>query len=104
MRVLTTLVDLQLSELLMPKNSLGQHSTNSQLDSLLWLILKHIGSGNLFEVTDEAGVVSVHLGRALVSGEANLVCVDDHHEVATVDVWRIGWLALTAEEICCFSS
>jgi len=47
----------------------------------------------------EQRVVTVQLARPLLAGQAHLVCVHDHHEVAGVGVSREGRAVLTAQHV-----
>lgn len=96
-------IDLELAKDGTTEAVLGNHSVNGALNEQNRTALAdHAGSLN-FLAADPSGEAGVNLFALFVTAEADLVCIDHHDEIASVNVRGENWLVLTTEQACCFN-
>ena len=93
------LVDLQLAEQLPAEGVVGQHPLDGLLDDALGKAGLEMLEGFGLHAAGTAGVAPVDLLRGLVAADADLVGIDDHHEITGVEVGREGGLVLAAQHL-----
>ena len=98
-RVLRARVDLELAHLRGGEPVLREHALDRLADHLGRAPLELLAQRPLLEAARVAGVPAVHLLVELLARDADLLRVDDDHEVARVDVRRVLRLALPAERV-----
>ena len=97
-RVVRTLIDAQVAELLLAQRPARQHALDRLLDDALGeLALEDRLGRALLDAADIAGVVVIDLLVALAAGEHHLLGVDDDDIVAVVDMRGEGRLVLAAQ-------
>src|SRR3954452_23917711 len=92
-------INLELGELLTAEAIAGHHPLDREADDLFRPALEHVVERAGLQTTRIARMAVVHLARALVPGDRDLLRIDDDDEVARVDVRGIGRLALAAERV-----
>src|SRR6187401_2568226 len=98
MRMLRTLVNAQVAQLLAAERAARQHALHRLLDDALWETAFHDGArGALLDAADVASVMIVDLAFQLAAGEHHLFGVDDDDVVAHIDIRREGRLVLAAQ-------
>src|SRR5690606_24097760 len=98
--VLCAAVDLQLRQLGIRKLVLRQHALDSLLYSQNWVLFQQVCVVDALQATWETGVAVSALVQQLLTGQCNLVSVDDDDMVAHVHVGCKGWLVLAAQQGC----
>ena len=92
-------VDLQLAQLGRGELVLGEHALHRLAQHLLRAPVELLAERALAQPARVAGVVVVDLLVELLAGDVDLLGVHDDHEVARVDVRRVGRLALAAQHV-----
>src|SRR3954447_16516509 len=87
-------VDLELGELRRGELVLRQHALDSLADDLGRSAVELLPHRPRLEATGKARVAVDHLLVELLTGEVDLLRVDDNHEVTRVDVRRVLRLLL----------
>src|SRR5690606_33254533 len=98
-RVLGTLVDLELLVHRAAEGILRQHALDGDLDDALRVALQRLAEGFSLEVADVPGEAVVHLVGQLVAGDVDLLGVDHDDVVAGVDVRGVDRLVLAAQAV-----
>src|SRR5436190_8519704 len=98
-RVLGARVDLELLVDLAAERPLGKHAPDGALHEVLGVALDQLRRGLRAQAAREQRVVAVELDRPLLAGEAHLVRVHDHDEIARVDVAGEGRAVLAAQDV-----
>ena len=101
MWVLVAGVDLEFREDLTSEAVVRDHALDCHFDDALRLACAEFGDGVDLFTTDVAGVADVLLLLFFFTGENHLLGVDDHNEIAGVDVWCEDCLVLAAQEAGC---
>src|SRR5690606_11145459 len=96
-RVLGTLVDLELAIHRAAQGVLREHALDRVLDDALRVALKRLPQGLGLQVADVPGEAVVHLVGELVSGDVDLLGVDHDEVIAGIDVRGVDGLVLAAE-------
>src|SRR5262245_59803148 len=91
-------VDLQLYDLLAPEPRLRQHTLDGEAQDAIRVAGHHPPIRNRLEPAWVAGVAIVHLLLFFAAGHPHLLGVDDHHEIAAVEVRAERWLMFTAQQ------
>ena len=77
------------------------HAANSFFNDALWVQFQGTAQGQGLQATWVARVAVAHFAVMLVGGDVNLVRVDDDDVIATINVRRVGRLALAAQQVSC---
>src|SRR5690606_23675109 len=98
-RVLGARVHLELLQLLISELVLGEHAADGLLHRALGVLLEQLGVGDAAEAAGVAGVAVGELRLTLVSGQRDLVGVDDDDEVARIHMGCEDRLVLPPQEL-----
>ena len=104
MRVGLTGIYLELAELGATEAGLRDHAPDSALDEEDGTTLADDAWSLDLLTADVTGETGVDLGRFLGAGKDNLIGIDDHDEIAGINVAGENRLVLAAEEACCLYS
>lgn len=98
-RIGRALVNFQLGQEDPAEAVLRHHAADGAMDELLGMPVANLGDGPVLLATLPAGVGHVHLVGLLFAGQADLFRVDDHDEIAGVEVRGVDWRVPAAEKI-----
>ncbi len=90
-------VHLQLAQHRVAERSLGQHAFHGFLQNALRLRGVQLGEVGLLDAAGEFGMPVVDLALGLAAGDAQFRHVDDHDEVAGIDVRGVLGLMFAAQ-------
>ena len=102
-RVLGTGVDLELLEKLGGQAVLRQHAFDCGGDDVFRLLCQHLAQGLFLQTAGMVGVLVIHLLVELLSGNLDLIGVDNDDEVAHVHVggeFRLVLATQTGGDLC----
>jgi hypothetical protein len=98
MRMLGIRIDLQLLDHLVTKRAVGQHAPDSLFERVGGVLFHVLLESNPTLATDEAGVVEVLFHIGFGAGEQHFFRIDDHDEVASVNIGGKNGLVLAHEQ------
>jgi hypothetical protein len=68
-------------------------------DALRELAVQHLASGDTLDTADVARVAIIDLVGQFLTSEPHLVRIDDNDMVTAINVRRVTWLSLAAQDI-----
>src|ERR1700679_3533585 len=96
-RVVGTLVDLELGGHLAAELALGQHALDGFLEDLLRTANEQLAVLFLAQAAGETGVAAIELLASLHAGDLDLLGVDDDDVIAHIDIRRVERVQLARE-------
>jgi len=97
--MLSTDVDLEITKLSAPERATREHTLDRETNHICGVALTDFVSGRALEAADVSSVTVVDLVAPLLTGERDLLCVDDDDVVTIVDVRGECGLVLATEDM-----
>ena len=104
MRMIGAGVNFQFCVLLATEATFREHAPDGTLQHQYRTAFADHARSFHFFATDEASEAGINFFRFLIAAQADLIGIDDYHEVASVDVGSEDWLVLAAQEAGGFDS
>lgn len=103
-RMIRTGIHFEFGVLLTTEAAFRKHTPDSALEHQHGATLTNHARCFHFFTTDETGEAGINFVIFLGAAEANLIGIDDHHEVTCIDVSGEDWLVFATEQNGGFNS